>query len=135
MDKTLLSIGESALILGVCIKTLRRWDKSGYLTPQYYTKGGHRRYSLEDINKLTNSSNQDKTICYARVSSHDQKTDLERQAIKLEQYCIKHNYTYEVIKDLGSGLNYNKKGLKHLLYLIYTKQINRLILNHKDRLP
>ena len=131
-----VSIGEASIILGVSITTLRRWDKSEYLVPKYRTNGGHRRYDMQDIYNITNHTSQvvDKTICYARVSTHGQKTDLERQAVRLEQYCIKNNYNYEVIKDLGSGLNYNKKGLLKLLHLISTKQISRLLLTHKDRL-
>ncbi len=47
-----------------------------------------------------------KTIAYARVSSHDQKEDLIRQVAVLESYCAKKGFEYEVIQDLGSGMNY-----------------------------
>lgn len=50
----------------------------------------------------------DLTIACARVSSHDQKDDLTRQAQLLSSYCIKHGWTHEVIQDLGSGMNYHK---------------------------
>jgi putative resolvase len=76
-----------------------------------------------------------KTLCYARVSSHDQKKDLETQVDKLKNYCIDNKIeNFEVIQDLGSGLNYKKKGFKQLLNLILNQHIDHLILNHKDRL-
>lgn len=75
-----------------------------------------------------------KTIAYARVSSHDQKDDLIRQVQVLELYCAKAGFNYEVIQDLGNGMNYYKKGLTRLLNLILDGQVKRLILTHKDRL-
>mgnify|MGYP003405400390 FL=1 len=74
------------------------------------------------------------TVAYARVSSHDQKEDLERQAEVLAAYCTKQGWNFQVIKDLGSGMNYQKKGLKTLINLILEKKIGRLVLTHKDRL-
>lgn len=75
-----------------------------------------------------------KTIAYARVSSHDQKDDLERQKQVLELYCASKGWQYEIIADLGSGMNYHKKGLKRLLNRIIDGNIGRLVLTHKDRL-
>ncbi len=49
-------------------------------------------------------------------------------------FCSGNRWSYEIISDLGSGMNYNKKGLKKLLNLILEKRIDRLILTHKDRL-
>ena len=74
-----------------------------------------------------------RTVAYARVSSHDQKDDLERQKQVLELYCAKQGWTFEIISDLGSGLNYHKKGLKRLLDAIIDNQIKRLVITHKDR--
>src|SRR5262249_5276062 len=68
------------------------------------------------------------------VSSHDQKKDLERQADLLATFCNSHGWNYRVIQDLGSGMNYQKKGLKQLLELILEKKITRLVISHKDRL-
>lgn len=75
-----------------------------------------------------------KTIAYARVSSHDQKDDLERQKQVLAMYCAKQGWTFEVVADLGSGMNYNKKGLKRLLDEIIGGKVGRLVIAHKDRL-
>ena len=74
------------------------------------------------------------TVCYARVSSHDQKADLDRQHEMLETYCAAKGWRTEVIRDLGSGMNYRKQGLQHLLTLILRRQMRRLVLTHKDRL-
>lgn len=73
-------------------------------------------------------------MAYARVSSHDQKDDLERQKQVLELYCARQGWTFEVIADLGSGMNYHKKGLKKLLEAILDEQVGRLVITHKDRL-
>jgi predicted site-specific integrase-resolvase len=75
-----------------------------------------------------------RTIAYARVSSHDQRSDLERQKQVLELYCARQGWTFEVISDLGSGMNYHKKGLKRLLGAILDNRVGRLVLAHKDRL-
>ncbi|EAK0773145.1 IS607 family transposase [Campylobacter jejuni] len=134
----LIAIGQASKLLGVTIQTLRNWDKQGLLKPDEITKGGSRRYKLESIKRINknikfNADNL-KTITYARVSSHDQKDDLIRQVQVLELYCAKAGFNYEIIQDLGSGMNYYKKGLTKLLNLILEGQVKRLVLTHKDRL-
>jgi len=132
----LISINEASKQLGVSISTLRRWDKSGLLVAQK-TPNGHRRYDLSKINPnlLHGIGDKDrKTVAYARVSSHDQKDDLERQIQVLELYCAKQGWQFEIINDLGSGMNYHKKGLKRLLDDTLNGKIGRLVLTHKDRL-
>lgn len=132
----LLSIKQAANQLGVSVSTLRRWDETGMLVAQRTPKG-HRRYDLSKINpNLTRNKveQQRKTIAYARVSSHDQKPDLQRQIEMLKLYCSSQGWSFEVISDLGSGMNYHKKGLKRLLDDILDNKIDRLVLTHKDRL-
>lgn len=132
----LISIQQASEQLGVSISTLRRWDETGVLVAERTPKG-HRRYDISKINPnlLHGIGNKDrKTIAYARVSSHDQKEDLHRQIQVLETYCAKQGWTYEIVSDLGSGMNYHKKGLKQLLDGILENQIGRLVLTHKDRL-
>ena len=68
------------------------------------------------------------------MSSHDQKDDLDRQQQVLELYCARQGWTFEVIADLGSGMNDHKKGLKRLLNDILADRIGRLVVTHKDRL-
>ena len=138
MNNKIVSIGQASKLLGVTIQTIRNWDKQGLLKPDDITKGGQRRYKLETLKNINknikfNTDNL-KTIAYARVSSHDQKDDLITQVQVLELYCAKAGFNYEVIQDLGSGMNYYKKGLTRLLNLILEGQVKRLILTHKDRL-
>ena len=130
-----VSIGEAAIILGLSVVTLRRWDRSGLLKPVFRTFGNHRRYNLSDITKMFNKNvNSDKVIGYSRVSSFDQKKDLETQTNVLKNY-IKNKYdNFEIIEDLGSGLNYKKRGIKRLIKMICGREITKLVLTHKDRL-
>lgn len=130
-----VSIGEAAEKLGVSVKTVRRWADAGKINFER-TPTGHRRFYLSDLVKLPSkeSVNTRKTIIYARVSSYDQKKDLERQVKVLEQFCTSKSWQYEIIKDLGSGLNYKKKGLKKLIKLILSNEAERLVLTHRDRL-
>jgi len=132
-----LSISEAAIFLGVCPCTLRRWDKSSRLCPDSHTPGGHRRYSvasLKDFSGDSVDSGNKKVIAYSRVSSHDQKEDLKRQTEALKIYCVSEFSSFELIEDLGSGMNYKKKGLKNLIKLILAGQVSDIVLTHKDRI-
>jgi len=131
-----LTIGKAAKWLGVSTQTLRRWEREGRIEPAQRTTGGQRRYELSLIaheKRLTEPPSR-QTVTYARVSSHDQKNDLERQKAMLSMYCASQCWTFELIADLGSGMNYRKKGLKKLLEGIIEGNIGRLVLTHKDRL-
>lgn len=101
-------------------------------------KGGVEQQLL-DLAKLTGmvprlERSEKLTICYARVSSHDQKQDLRGQIELLESFCCCNGWTYEIIKDLGSGMNCRKPGLRQLIKRICTGDVGRLVLTHKDRL-
>lgn len=131
-----ISIGKAANILGVSKETLRRWEKEGKITV-FRTPQNHRRYDLSNFQSLSYKKPLETnkiTVGYARVSSYDQKNDLKRQTDLLESYLVKNGWRYEIIRDLGSGLNYNKKGLRKLIHLICSKKIDRLVITHKDRL-
>jgi predicted site-specific integrase-resolvase len=124
------SIGKVAQYLGVSVVTLRRWEKEGKLSSDNRTFGQHRRYDSYRIQQLFQKHKPKAVVGYSRVSSHDQKEDLERQADTLKRHYPKAM----MIKDLGSGLNFNKKGLKTLLAMILNQEIDTLVLTHKDRL-
>ena len=136
----IISIGQAAKLLGVHVQTLRNWEKSGKLKPDSISPGGTRRYNSDTIMRISGKElpqieKDDRvTIAYARVSSQDQKEDLKRQAQVLELYCAEHGYKYELITDLGSGMNYYKKGLTTLISRILDDGVKRLVLTHKDRL-
>ncbi|GIW59519.1 MAG: hypothetical protein KatS3mg087_0644 [Patescibacteria group bacterium] len=132
-----VSIGEAAKELGVSVDTIRRWadaDKIKFVR----APSGHRRFYLTDLKRLTprelKQLDERITINYARVSSHDQKQDLVRQVQVLESFSAANGWQFETIQDLGSGLNYNKKGLQKLLKRIMQGDVGRLVLTHKDRL-
>lgn len=127
----LLTIKQAGELINVSTKTLRRWEDEGRIKP-IRTKGNHRRYDISDLMGGKNKSNL--TICYARVSGHDQKEDLKRQSQVLEAYASNKGFTFELIQDLGSGMNYKKKGLVRLIKLICSSCVERLIITHKDRL-
>ena len=130
-----ISIGKAAQELGVSKETLRRWEQSGKITSERTPKG-HRRYDSSKLRSIDPKKipSTKKTIAYARVSSHDQKEDLSRQIMVLESFCAKSGWTYEVLQDLGSGLNYSKKGLRTLIKELCAGKIQRLVITHKDRL-
>jgi putative resolvase len=132
-----LTIKEASDYFGVTPQTLRRWEKQGKLIPAKRTQGKQRRYDpaqLSPTKKQNFPIKELPTVAYARVSSHDQKEDLQRQVNMLEVFCASHGWTYEIISDLGSGMNYNKRGLQKLLYKIINGNVGRLVLTHKDRL-
>ena len=142
-EQKLLSIGKTAEILGVCLDTLREWDKEDKLVP-VKTPGGHRRYKWTDIQsfcgvlvKQAKDANEVKVATYARVSSHEQKQkgDLERQNGRLLAHCVKKQY--KVIKsyeEVGSGMCDTRPKLHQLFKLAEEKQINKVVVEHKDRL-
>ena len=133
----LMSIGKFSKEIGVSISTLRTWDKTGYLKPAKVLDNGYRYYSDEQIDKYLNvDSDIDdrKIVLYARVSAKKQMDDLDRQIENLKTYAYTKGYSFELITDIGSGLNYKKEGLKKLIRMICNKEIKKLVILYKDRL-
>jgi predicted site-specific integrase-resolvase len=130
-----VSIGKAAKELGVSRDTLRRWEAAGKIEVER-TPNGHRRYDLAKLrgNVARKAPSERVTLAYARVSSHDQKDDLVTQVALLESFCAANGWSYEVVQDLGSGLNYNKRGLRQLIKRLCIGDVGRLVLTHKDRL-
>ena len=138
----LLTIKDTASYLNVSQDTLRKWDKANKLKP-LKTPGGHRRYDTDTLNEFLCIKEKSKEykpiVCatYARVSSNEQKQkgDLDRQSQRLSEYCAKHGLLVtHIIKDVGSGLNDNRSGFNKLTDLIIKGEINKLVVEHKDRL-
>ena len=105
---TFLTISEAGDLLGVPISTPRRWEREGKVVPQR-TIGNQRRYPLSAINPsaVRVAEAARKTVANARVSSHDQQADLHWQAALLDQYCTTQGWAFDLITDLGSGMNYS----------------------------
>ena len=124
-------------ILGVTAQTLRNWDKEGKLKPTYVKSNGYRYYSEESILSYTQERKTKKNlnvIGYARVSSKKQSDDLERQVNNIKNYLSNKYESFDIITDIGSGINYNKPGLLKLIEKINKKEVDLIVVLYKDRL-
>jgi putative resolvase len=151
-NSMLLSISQASRILGVCTKTMRRWDENGMLTADCRTIGRHRRYSLERLKAFIEENEKvhkkrNKTIAklqihsheraaiYARVSASKQREDLVRQAEFLLKKAREQGYSHELLyKYIASGLNDNRSGLKRLIRDAFAGKFSIIFITHKDRL-
>ena len=130
-----LSINKVAKQLNKSAQTLRNWEKTGELIPAYKTKSGYRYYTEEQINKLLGIEEKERvTIGYCRVSSRKQQDDLERQTENMRNYLCAKGYKFEIITDIGSGINYNKVGLNILLDKVIKGEVDKVVVLHKERL-
>lgn len=133
----LISIGKFAKILGVTPTTVRRLHKTGELIPCHISAGGTRYYSEDQLKKFISkeTENVEKIVIgYCRVSTPSQKDDLETQINNLKTYMYAKGYKFEIISDVGSGINYNKKGLQELIKKINDKETSKIVILYKDRL-
>lgn len=135
------TISEASKYVNADPSTLRRWEYEGRIKP-LRTAGNQRRYTQAMLDSLYphNNHNQPQkenklfAVGYCRVSSAHQKDDLARQKEVVQTYLEKDGQPFEIISDIGSGLNYQKKGLTKLIHLICTKQCNKIVVNYQDRL-
>lgn len=135
--KKYYSIRKLSEMMDVSAQTLRNWEKSGKLVPDYKTNSGYRYYSQEQVNAITGNKPDIEnriTIGYCRVSSAKQKDDLERQVQNVKAYLLAQGKPFEIIEDIGSGINYNKKGLRELLQKIIDRKVEKIVVLYKDRL-
>ena len=115
---------KAAKIFGVTTRTLRNWEKKGKIS-SVRLEGGHRRFKI----KKTDKGKQNKNFIYCRVSSRKQLPDLKRQ-----QNTLKKKYpTYEIIKDVGSGLNFRRKGFRKILEYLIQGNIGEVVVAFEDR--
>lgn len=132
------SIGEFANKIGKSIQTLRNWDKKNILKPSHVTQGGTRYYSQEQLNHFLGLRSEQKInkkiIGYCTVSSHKQKDDLERQIDNVKTYMYAKGYQFEIITDIGSGINYTKKGLNQIIDMVTNSEVEKIVVLYKDRL-
>ena len=130
------SINKASKILGVSAQTLRNWDAKGKLHPHHTSSNGYRYYSQEQLNQVMNIKPKlDRLVIgYCRVSGNKQKDDLERQIENMKMYLTAQGKPFEIITDIGSGINYNNKGLKELLQRITQNKVEKIVVLYKDRL-
>lgn len=136
-------IGIAASMMGVCTRTIRRWDAAGKIACTR-TPGGHRRVSLAIIEGqqfcetgLEGEEVRGRAAVYCRVSSHEQKAkgDLDRQVATAMRHCVKAGLgTPLVFTDVGSGLNATRPGLARLCKQVEAGQVRTVVVSFKDRL-
>ena len=113
---------------------MRDYVRRGYIKP-VLTPGGRWRFREEDVERLVGVVRQRRVVLYARVSSSSQRNDLERQVRALEEWARSNNIVdYEVVTDVGSGLNEDRKGFKRILKLVIGRKISRIVVAYPDRL-
>ncbi len=133
---------EASKILCVHQRTLYQWDEKGEIET-IRTSGNKRLYNVkkylaskikksnicDNLDYLDNK-NEKLNICYVRVSTQNQKDDLERQKLLMQTKYP----NYIIIEDIGSGLNLNKRGINKIIHLGIKGKINELVVAYKDRL-
>lgn len=131
----LISIGKFAKKVGLTTASLRRMHQSGECIPYHITKGGTRYYSLDQLKDFSTADKKEKLVIgYCRVSTSSQKDDLETQISNVKSYMYAKGYNFEIISDIGSGINYKKKGLQKLLNKINDQEISKIVVLYKDKL-
>lgn len=133
----LMSIGKFAKELGVTPEHVRTMHRTGEVIPARISDKGTRYYSEEQLRKLKNtqfSQREEKVVAYCRVSTKSQKDELEKQVENVKSYMYAKGYSFEVITDIGSGINYKNKGLQELISLIDSNQVAKVVILYKDRL-
>jgi putative resolvase len=142
MVDRLVTLEEAATFLCVTKQTLRQLSDTVLSTVR--TKGGHRRYWLSSLyayvgksDTFSQETSVVSVITYARVSSFDQKShgDLDRQKIRLHEYCIKQGWKIEAsFEECGSGMNDSRPKLRKIIESAKEGRFKKLVVEHKDRL-
>jgi putative resolvase len=133
MEK-LYTLKEAKKLLGVTTKTIQRWDKEGKIRV-VRTVGGRRRIPESEIKRILGLKEERVVVGYARVSSTTQKDDLERQKQLIHSYAKDKGYgEIQILSDVGSGLNENRRGFLRLLEMVTERKVSRVIIVYEDRL-
>jgi putative resolvase len=132
MDDEYITTTETKKILKVCFKTISRWTKDGKI--RFITApSGRKRFNIKDVYNIANGTSlvkEKKKICYARVSSKKQVDDLGRQEDFFRTKYPDHN----LVTDVGSGLNWKRKGLQTILEQTMRGYVSEVVVAHRDRL-
>ena len=136
--KEFITAGEASQLSGIEIQTIRRLVDSKKITG-FTTPSGHRRVNRKSLQSMLDNGDTDDKIeisekenfLYTRVSTKKQMDDLSRQVefIKRPEYS-----SYTLISDIGSGINFKRKGLQTLLDACLQKRIGEVVIAYRDRL-
>lgn len=132
-----VKIGTAVKLLNVHVNSLRRWADAG-LIKSIRTPGGMRLYDVESFARDQTTPEEDShpdritpvKIAYCRVSSAKQKDDLQRQVDYMRERCP----GYEIVTDVGSGINFKRRGLRSLLERALNGELREVCVSHRDRL-
>lgn len=134
LESDFIPIRKAIQLTGVNADTIRRWAAQDFI--QYYVSPtGHRLFSKKSLLALVNNKKNveeipKKNIIYGRVSSQKQKNDLDRQI----EYLRQHYPSFTVITDIGSGINWKRQGLLTILEFAMQRNLETLVVTHRDRL-
>lgn len=128
MNENIFTPKQLSRLFGVTPETLIQWEKDGKIVAQK-TAGGHRRY-IYNTPKMPSCSDAKVSYAYARVSSAKQKGDLQRQVEMLQAKFP----THVIVQDIGSGINFKRRGLITLLDHVFGGGVQEIVVAHKDRL-
>src|SRR5215469_1628497 len=123
-------------LIGKSVNTLQKWDRKGIL-PAFRSPTNRRYYTHAQYLQYRGliSSEQGRVIAYARVSSPSHRKDLALQKKALRAYCQEHSIQVDQwVEDIGSALNYTRKGFNQVIEQIELGQVRRLIIAYQDRL-
>ena len=137
MSERLLPLREACRRLGISFITLKRWIYSGKIRA-VRTPTGRWMIPESEIERIVRGRAETKevrAIVYARVSSSDQRSDLEKQVQYLTQYCSAKGYrVVDVLSDVASGLNTGRRGLLKLFNYVVNRQVDVVVATYRDRL-
>ncbi|MEM0052768.1 MAG: IS607 family transposase [Nitrososphaeria archaeon] len=134
MSERLYTLKEAKKLLGVTTWTIQQWDRQGKIRC-VRTVGGRRRIPESEIKRILGLKEERVVVGYARVSSSTQKDDLERQKQLILNYAKEKGYgDVQILLDVGSGLNEERKNFLKLLQAVFERKTSKIIVAYKDRL-
>ena len=135
-----ISVKRASELCGLCPQTLRSLAEKNKID-HFKTAAGHRRFNKSAIEKMRNVNFVDgqvsipkrENFIYTRVSSQKQHDDLVRQLEYVRSKDPKYS-TYTIVQDIGSGINFKKRGLQTILDSCFKRSIGEVVVAHRDRL-
>jgi len=120
-------------MMGITTRTLRDWDAKGKIETTR-SVGGHRRVPISEIERITGKETGGLTLAYCRVGTEKQSENLERQVGRVLTKCSEQGWKTELVKDIGSGLNENRKGFKKIIKMVSEGKARRIVVEYWDRI-